>query len=308
MLVAYEPEQRAIFAPDEDHWNEATRAKYPVEFVHDSGAYDQAFDVFPQTSPEQGQALKRQGMLIRQNYRADAVVFHANCRGDVLAEDEVRKALRLCMSPANMVSSLEGYGRYADHTHCSRIHRDYSRNGLMSPSFDLKESRRILAGSQIEVPLHYPAENIWQHNAVEAYARQAKLAGARIVPTPIPRDQFDAQWDKLPGLTVIKWNHRPLAQQLYKLVYRSGSQWNLSGWADAEFDTLTETLAATPLGDQQSVGKLMNQARSILLERGPMIQAAWLDCNKAYNPNRVDRNSVVVGSGGHIYANLLRAA
>lgn len=307
-LVSYIPEQRAIFAPDENHWNEATRAKYPVEFVHDTGASDQAFDIFPQATPEEGQKLTRRGMLIRQNRLADALVLHANCREGVLAEAAVRKALRLCLSPRDMVASLEGYGRAADHTHCSPIHADYSAGGLMSPSFDLELSKKILAGSQIEVPLYYPADNIWQRNAVEAYVRQAELAGARIVPMPTPIDQFDAKWDQFPGLTTIKWNHRPLAQQVYRLVYTSGAKWNLSGWADAEFDALIETLAATPLWDRQRVAPLMNRVRSILFERGPMIQAAWLDCNKAYNPERVARNSVVVGSGGHIYANLLRAA
>jgi peptide/nickel transport system substrate-binding protein len=307
-LVTYEPMKRAIFAPDENHWNEATRAQFPVEFVHESGAYDQAFDVYPQTNPDQGQELIKRGLLVRQNNLADALAIHAKCREGVLAEAEVRHALRLCMSPSEMVASLGGYGQAGDHTHCSPIHADYSGGGLVSPIFDLEKSRRILAGSQIEVPLHYPAENIWQRNAVEAYARQAESAGARIMPTPIPRDQFDAQWDQFPGLTAIKWNHRPLAQQLYQLVYHSKAQWNLSGWEDEEFDRLTGSLAETPLWDLQGVAKRMNRARSILVERGPMIQAAWLDCNKAYNPNRVARDSVVVGSGGHIYANLLRAA
>lgn len=306
-MMSYIDKKEARYEPVVGYWDQGKRALYPVTFVQDTGAVDQNIDFIPQFSPERGPQLKASGNLVKQNLLADTLVFHMDCRAEILKDPATRQALRACLDGQGIVESIGGYGHVADHTHANPIHEDYPVDRPSAAVFDPEKARTLLKGKSLMLPIYYPGENIWQKTAVEAYVQQAKLAGITLVPTP--KSDFSDNWDQYHGgLSAEKWNHRPLAMQLYREVYTSKADWNLSGWSNPEFDRLVEQLYATPLTNRLAISKLMARAMEILQQNGPMVQAAWLDCNKAYNPNRLTASSVEVGSMGFIYANKLKKA
>lgn len=302
-MVSYEPMKEARFRPVDSYWNPANRAKYPVTFVRDNQASDASFDFIPQLDPNRGPVLKAKGISIKQNNLGAALVFHMDCRTGDLANPLVRQALRACMDPKAMLDSIFGYGHVSDHTHASPIHLDYPADWSKKTIYDPDQARKLLEKKRLVIPLHYPADNIWQKNAVQAFQAQADKVGIQIVPTPHGQAEFEVNWNKYPGITSVKWNHRPLALQLYREVYYSTAKWNLSGWKNAEFDHLVDRLISTPMDNKVIVDRYTRRAMQILQEDGPMIQVIWLDCNKAYNSRRLVAASVIVGSGGLIYAN-----
>ena len=304
-LTSFVSTQEARYEPESQYWNSKARAERPILFLQDSSSSDGSFDFLPQMDPDKKPAYLGNGIRLKQNALADALIFHMDCTDPDLKDIHVRQALRSCMNPTIMIESINGYGREADHTHVSPIHRDF--DGInQAPSFDLERAKKLIGGRILEFPIHYQGENAWQRNAVKSFSAQAKEAGILLTPTPIARERFDKEWADLPGLTTIKWNHRPLGMQLYREVYHSKSNWNLSSWSNEAFDRHVEILYQTPLEQTETISRHMSAARQILRDDGPFVQAAWLDCNKAYNANRLTAKSVQVGAGGHIYANLLR--
>ncbi len=292
------------FVPEEFYWDQSHKALSPVTFRQGQSASSSAFDFIPDISPDRWKQLAGEGMAIKQNALADALVFHMDCREGLFQEPAVRQALRFLIDPLVMIASVYGMGRAADHTHVASIHLDSPSGRQVNSMYDPDRARQLLGGRTVAFPLFYPARFAWQKNAAEAYASEAAKVGVSINPVPCG-DEFGERWNTYKGgMTAIKWHHRPLAQQLFSKVYGTGAEWNLSGWSHPGFDKALSELVSAPLNTPAD--QAMVTAMKLLQDEGPMVHALWFDCNKGYNPERVVASTVQVGSGGYIYAEKLR--
>lgn len=292
------------FVPEDSYWDPSHKALFPVTFRQGQSASSSAFDFIPDVSPDRWKQLQGEGMAIKQNALADALVFHMDCRDGLFQDPAVRQALRFLIDPQVMITSVYGMGRAADHTHVASIHLDSPSGREVRAMYDPDRARQLLGGRLLAFPLFYPARFAWQKNAAEAYAAAAAKVGVMVTPVACG-DEFGDRWNTYRGgLTAIKWQHRPLAQQLFSKVYTTGAEWNLSGWSHPGFDKAVSELMSAPLNTPAV--QAMETAMRLLQKEGPMVHALWFDCNKGYNPERVAASTVQVGSGGYIYAEKLR--
>lgn len=301
---AFEEGQFLRFVPEPSYWDTSRRALFPVTFWQEQSASSSAFDFIPEVSPDRWKQLQGEGMALKQNPLADALVFHMDCREGLFQDPSVRQALRFLVDPQVMIASVYGMGRAADHTHVASIHLDAPVGRKKAQMYDPDRARQLLGGRTLAFPLFYPVRFAWQKNAAEAYASEAAKVGVSVTPVPCG-EEFANRWNTYRGgMTSIKWHHRPLAQQLFSKVYETNAEWNLSGWSHPGFDKAVAELVSAPLNSQAS--DAMETAMTLLQDEGPMVNPLWFDCNKGYNPEKVMALTVQVGSGGYIYAEKLR--
>lgn len=194
----------------------------------------------------------------------------------------VRKALQMAVDPAVILElGYAGYGTVAEHHHVSPIHPDYAE--IPNAPVDPAGARQMIeeAGQKDTVFELVSIDDQWQTESCDAVAAQLRDAGMTVERRILPGPTFWADWKDFPW-SATEWNHRPLGIQALALAYRSGTAWNETGMANAEFDQLVgEALA---ISDAETRSRTMARLEQILLDEAVMIQPYWRTLFRHYKP------------------------
>jgi peptide/nickel transport system substrate-binding protein len=117
-------------------------------------------------------------------------------------------------------------------------------------------------------------------NVAQTMVEDWAEAGIRVELAVMPESLFWDGWIDHP-FSLTPWAHRPLAQMILSLAYRSGVPWNESSFSNAEFDDLLTQINGTVDPDEriEITGRIME----IMREVGPIAQPAFIQVSAAYN-------------------------
>lgn len=197
----------------------------------------------------------------------------------------VRRAVQLAADNAAMLRlAYRGKGEVADHHHVAPIQPDF---GALPPqSRDVRRARALLAeaghadGIDLELTLGNTLGR-WEQDTAQVLQQNLAEAGIRLALKVLPAPEYWSVWDKVPfGLTT--WAHRPLGIMTLDLAYRSGSTWNESGFADADFDALLDEAMA--IVDPLARAEVMRKLQLRLREAAVIVQPFWPEKFTAVSP------------------------
>jgi len=190
----------------------------------------------------------------------------------------VRRAIVLAADNAQMLRlAFRGRGTLGEHHHVAPFHPDYF--ALPPVKRDVGEAKRLLAaaghsgGIDISLALGN-TQGRWEQETAEVMQQNCAEAGIRIALKLVPAAEYWSIWNKVPfGMTY--WAHRPLGVMALDLAYRSGSVWNESHFASAEFDAALDH--ALGILDPKERSLAMAAVERILQEQAVMVQAFFAD-------------------------------
>lgn len=215
------------------------------------------------------------------------------------ADKRVRLALQRAVNNNVMLEiGLNGRGSVAENHHVAPFHPAYAE--LPPPKHDPAEAMALLEEAGM-AEFEHEVVSLDGGNELtvgDAFAGQLRAAGIKVKRAILPGGTYWNNWAKFP-LSVTGWLGRPLAVQIYALVYRSGVPWNETGWSNAEFDGLLDEALATP--DVEARRAIMAQLQKIMQDEGVVIQPFW---RSLYNHTR----SQLKGGEQHISSEIRPAA
>ena len=189
------------------------------------------------------------------------------------ADARVRRALALAVD--NEICLELGYagrGTVAANHHVSPIHPSHADIG--PAPYDPGQARSLIETAGMADFEHelITIDDEWQRNTGDAVAAQLRDTGFVVHRRIRPGNSFWQNWLKYP-FSSTQWNHRPLAEQILVLAYRSGAVWNETGFANPEFDALLDQAMA--LADADSRRPVMARIERLLRDEGVIIQPYW---------------------------------
>ncbi len=290
-LVELEVQKKAVFKVKADYWG---RPGYldTVEFIDlgdDPAAAlgalaSKQVDGLYQIEQFQIDAVSALGHVqMFDAVTADTATLGLKVSQEPWSNPKVRQALRMAVDNAKVTAAaVRGAGVPAEHHHACPIHPEYAK--LAPMEVNPEKAKQLLAEAGypdgIDAEVHCIAEPQWESAAVQAIVDQAAQAGFRFKVNVTPSAQFWDIWDKVP-VSHSSWSHRPLAIQLYALVYRTGAKWNLFEWSNKEFDDLL--VQAEGLADVEKRREVMVKIETLLQNDGPMLQSLWRKLQTAYD-------------------------
>ncbi|MEM9901080.1 MAG: ABC transporter substrate-binding protein [Pseudomonadota bacterium] len=312
----YDVGVRAVLVKNENHswWNAANGAWLDrVEFT-DFGT-DPASVVAAADSDEIDMTFNDSGDFIDLLSTLDGWVRHTAASAATLvirpnqiaevrgmkpyADRRVRLALQRAVNNEEMLElGLNGRGTVAENHHVSPIHPAYAE--LPPLKHDPAEARALLEEAGMS-EFEHEVVSLDGGNELtvgDAFAGQLRAAGINVSRVTLPGPTYWNDWAKFP-LSVTGWLGRPLAVQIYALVYRSGVPWNETGWTSAEFDALLDEALATP--DVEARRAIMAQLQKLMQDEGIVIQPFW---RSLYNHTKAD----LKGGEQHISSEIRPAA
>jgi peptide/nickel transport system substrate-binding protein len=195
----------------------------------------------------------------------------------------VMKAIRLATDNARVVDvALRNLAVVGDHTHVSPIHPEWKDLGAYP--HDVEQARAVLAEAGypdgIDLTLAVKTQPAMDVNVAQTMVEDWAEAGIRVELAVMPESLFWDGWIDHP-FSLTPWAHRPLAQMILSLAYRSGVPWNESSFSNAEFDDLLTQINGTVDPDEriEITGRIME----IMREVGPIAQPAFIQVSAAYN-------------------------
>jgi peptide/nickel transport system substrate-binding protein len=181
-----------------------------------------------------------------------------------------------------LAAAAQGNGLPAQHHHACPIHPEYAE--IPGIDYDPEGAKQLLVEAGfpdgIDAEVQCIAEPQWEVAETQAIVDQLAKVGIRFKINVLPGSQFWEVWDKAP-VSHSSWAHRPLAIQLYALVYRTGAKWNLFEWSNQEFDDLL--VQAEGLADVEKRREVTAKLETILRDEGPMLQCIWVNEQTAYD-------------------------
>ena len=206
-------------------------------------------------------------MVIRTNQQADIEGVKP------YADASVRRALALAVHNGICLElGYGGRGSVAGNHHVSPMHPAYADIG--PPIYDPIQARTDLKAAGLLDYEHdlITVDDEWQRNTGDAVAAQLRDAGLNVRRTILPGATFWQNWQDYP-FSATQWNHRPLEVQALSLAYRSGAEWNETGYANPEFDALLDRAMA--ISDAETRRPIMHQIEVMLRSDGVIIQPYW---------------------------------
>jgi len=212
---------------------------------------------------------------------ANNATLQLDCTQKPWSDPRVRLAMRLAVDPKKQVElAVRGLGTPGEHHHAAPVHPDYSPLPPLGP--DPAKAKQLLADAGYADGITadaYVSSNLpWTVASLEGMADEYRAIGVNLNVKTIPGSQFWEMWGKVPVI-YSDWSHRPLAIQMYALVYRTGVDWNTPKWSNAEFDKLLDE--ASSIIDPVERRKVVAKLEQILQQDGPMVQPIWLDVQTA---------------------------
>jgi peptide/nickel transport system substrate-binding protein len=190
----------------------------------------------------------------------------------------VRRAIVLAADNAQMLKlAFRGRGTLAEHHQVAPFHPDYF--ALPPIKRDVGEAQRLLgaAGHPRGIDISLALGNTqgrWEQETAEVLQQNCAEAGIRLALKLVPAAEYWSMWNKVPfGMTY--WAHRPLGVMALDLAYRSGSVWNESHFANAEFDAALDH--ALGIIDPRQRALAMAAVERILQEQAVMVQPFFAD-------------------------------
>ena len=266
----------------------------------DQAAFAAAFegdeiDMTYETVGEFIEVLDALGLERSETVTARTVVIRPNQAAEVggarpYADRRVRRALAMAVN--NRVCLELGYsgrGQVAENHHVCPVHPEYADIG--PAGYDPDAARALMAEAGMAEFEHdlVSIDDSWRKQTADSVAAQLRDAGIAVKRTVLPGSTFWNGWANYPFSTT-DWGHRPLGVQVLALAYRSGAQWNESGFANAEFDSLLDEALRLPDADRRR--EVMARIETILREEGAIIQPYW---TSVFRHLRAD----VVGAEAH---------
>ena len=199
------------------------------------------------------------------------------------ADVRVRRALQLAVDNSVCLElGIAGQGIPAENHHCSPAHPEYKDIGAVP--FDPAKALELMKEAGMEDYEHEltSMDSGFRKDTADAVAAQLRDAGIKVKRSVLPTANFWNNWSKY-LFSSTDWNHRPLAVQVYALAYRSGEDWNESGFSNAEFD---EVLAkALAVADVEKRRELVGQLEKIMQDEGVTIQPYWRTLTNYFKSN-----------------------
>lgn len=198
-------------------------------------------------------------------------------------DPRVRKAMRLAVDTDRLLELGHfGLGAPGEHHAVAPVHPEYAK--LPPMTRDVAAAKALLAEAGhpdgIDVEITTKKDPAWEFQTVQAMVEMLAEAGIRTKINILPTAQFWDVWDKVPfGFT--SWGHRPLGIMVLGLAFRSGTPWNESSYANAEFDALLTQAEATL--DVEARRAITEKLEKILQEDGPIVQPLWRSTFVAFN-------------------------
>jgi len=180
----------------------------------------------------------------------------------------VRKALRMVVNRQEMADLVVGPGGgtpSCDHP----VWAGDSYRSAIECGADIEGAKALLAeagyADGIDIDVHTSDLEAGMVRMVEVYQQQAAPAGIRVNIVMAAPDGFWSDVWMVEPFVSTSWGQRP-ADQILNEAYRSGSSWNESYFADAEFDSLLDQARAEL--DLTKRTALYHAAQAALWERG----------------------------------------
>jgi peptide/nickel transport system substrate-binding protein len=244
------------------------------------------------------------GVTVTSKATASCATLIFDCSQKPWDDSRVRRALRLATNREKLLQvSVQGVGTLGEHHHASPEHPDYAP--LAPYQHDAAKAKALLEEAGLSAGFEFDAyvSNGYPYEvaAMQSMAEDFAAIGVRMNVLPVPSAQFAEIWNKRP-VVMSDWAHRPLAIQMYALVYRSNVPWNTAKWSNARFDELLAR--AENIVDAKERSKVVAEMEEILQHDGPMIQGFF---NNQITVSSGKVGGAVSHPGGLIFPELLYA-
>lgn len=201
--------------------------------------------------------------------------------GHVASDNRIRRALKLATDQREMIDAVRpGLASVGNgYTPVGPAYGDYYLD--RPPVQDLEEAKRLLAEAGyptgLEITLHaqnqldvVPIATVWK----EQLARIGVEVDIQVIPSDVYYGEGPQSWLEA-DFGITDWGSRATPITYFKVGYWGDSQWNESHWSDPEFDTLVTRIDSEV--DRDARIDLYRQAQEILIERGPVIVAYFVN-------------------------------
>jgi peptide/nickel transport system substrate-binding protein len=273
-IESYDPEGQTVLVANKAYW-EGTPKLDKVVFtaIPDSEARNQAMLAgklnLSSLTRDQEPLFADNKQFTIQRYPAGGwfgIVFRTDT--EPYTNPKVRKALRIAADRVASSRLMTGEGNAI--VGCDQPVRadDVFRADLECPQ-DIEGAKKLLAEAGfpngIDVELHTADLEPGMVRFAEVYQQQVAPAGIRVTIAMAPSDGYwDDVWMKKPAV-VTSWGERP-ADQILNEAYRTGSSWNESHFANADYDALLDKARASV--DVEQAKKYYAEAQKMLFEVG----------------------------------------
>ena len=233
------------------------------------------------------EALDELGMVKSEVATASTAVIRTHQAAAVgnirpYATAKTRQALALAVDN-NIILELGigDRGTIAENTHVSPLHPEYAPRPL--PKADPEAALSALQKEGLAEFEHelVSLDDEWMRATADAVAAQLLDAGIKVRRKIVPGSDYWENWAQYPFSTT-SWNHRPLAVQILSVAYRSGADWNETGFSNPRFDALIDE--ALGLIDVDRRRHVMAKIETLMQEEGVIIQPYWRNLYRHVRP------------------------
>ena len=273
-VESFDAEGQTVLVANENYWEGRPKLdKVQFTAIPDSEARNQAMLAgelnYNSLTLEQLPQYKDNPKFTVQDFPAGGwfgIVFRTDTAP--YNDARVRKAVRIAVDRQEMMKLMVGEGNGT--VGCDQPVRadDPFRAKLDCPQ-DVEGAKKLLAeagyADGIDIEVHTADLEPGMVRFVEVYQQQAAKAGIRVKLTLTPSDGYwDDVWMKMPAC-MTSWGERP-ADQILNEAYRTGSSWNESYFASADYDKLLDKARSSL--DMEEARTSYVEAQRILFEQG----------------------------------------
>jgi len=226
-----------------------------------------------ETQADQVALLAELGMTSSGISTGNTIVCRFNVANPPYDDQRVRNAVQRAVDNAIVLQlAIEGAGLPAENHHVGPMHPEYARLPQNGRDADLARALLAEAGQTEHVFELTSVDDAWRRLTTDAIAAQMLDSGMKVSRRIVANAQFSREWRSYPFSTT-DWNARPLGVQVLALAYRSGAQWNETGYADPEFDSLLDRALGT--ADVPRRREIMAALQARLQDSGVIVQPYW---------------------------------
>lgn len=280
-VTSYEPGVGASADKNDAHWWGGEVYMDGIDFYDfgtDPAAEVAAFeageiDMNFETQAEQVEIMDDIGFARAEKATGNTIVLRMNTQTAPWDNKRLRQGILMAANNDELLAlGANNLGIRAENHHVGPMHEEYAP--LPEMKQDLEGARQIfeeegILGTPIEL---YSLDADYRLATTDALGAQLREAGLTIERKILPGSTFWTNWTTHP-FSSTNWNGRPLGTQVLSLAYRSGVDWNETGYANPAFDALLDQAEAT--ADVEKRRAIMAKIEAILQEDAIMVQPYW---------------------------------